>query len=132
MIEKYKFENLWTAEEIQNKQKEETRRKQSLERCLILYEKGKIKNYVNTIMYQKNEELKIQNEMKECSWKPKLTKINKKLEENIKIFTRDTKIYDRSIQWKIKTEQKINRSKSELQRENIENTFKPSVRSFLI
>ena len=98
-----------------------------MERCFILYEKGKIKNEVNRIMYHKNEELKLQNELKDCTWRPKLLKVSKKLEDNIKVLIKDTKIYNRSIQWKFKNNHKISRSKSDIHRDASDYTYKPSV-----
>lgn len=127
LIQKYSFDHLWTKEDLALKQQEELKKKKSMERCYLLYEKGKIKNEVNRIMYHKNEELKVQNELKECTWKPKLNAMNKKMEENLKIMTKDTKIYNRGIKWKIKNNQKINRNKSDMQREILENTYKPNV-----
>ena len=130
LMQKYSFDHLWTKEEISAKKKEEQKKKQSMERSFLLYEKGKIKNEVNRIMYHKNEELKKQNELKDCTWKPLLTKIKGKMEENIKIFLKDTKIYNRAVQWKVKTSQKINRSKSDYHKEALDQTFKPNVNNF--
>jgi hypothetical protein len=82
---------------------------------------------VNRIMYHKNEELKIQSELKSCTWKPHLNKVSKKLEENLKVLTKDTKIYNRAMTWKFKNNQKISRSKSVIQSELLEYTYRPMV-----
>jgi hypothetical protein len=124
---KYNFDHIYTKDEILEQQNEDQKKKQSIERCYLLYEKGKIKNEINRIMYHKNEELKIQKELKNCTWKPELNKRCGKLEENLKIIMKDTKIYNRGVRWKVQTNQKINRSKSELLREAVEHTFKPIV-----
>lgn len=127
LLQKYTFDHLWTKEELNAKQQEELKKKKSMERSFLLYEKGKIKHEVSRIMYHKNEVLKVQNELKECTWKPQTNKLNKKMEQNLKVFMKDTKIYNRGIKWKINTNQKINRSKSEVQREALEHTYKPLV-----
>jgi hypothetical protein len=127
LVDKYNFEHLWSPDEVEAKQQEEQRKKKSMERCFILYERGKIKNEVNRIMYHKNEELKIQGELQNCTWKPQLNKVSKKLEDNIKLLTKDTKIYNRAMTWKFKNNQKISRSKSVIQSEMLEYTYKPIV-----
>jgi hypothetical protein len=38
----------------------------------MLYEKAKIKNEVNKLMYQKNNQLKEEHELSKCTFKPKL------------------------------------------------------------
>ncbi len=116
-----------TPEEIQNKKELEVKKKKSMERCYILYEKGKIKNEVNRIMYHKNEEMKVQNELKDCTWKPKFFKISKQLEDNVKVIIKDTKIYNRTIQWKFKNNHKISRSKSDMRRDSSDYSFRPIV-----
>jgi hypothetical protein len=130
-MNKYTFDHLWSKDEMSAKKKEEEKKKQSMERSFMLYEKGKIKNEIHRIMYHKNEELKIQNELKECTWKPTLTKLNGKMEENLKLILKDTKIYNRAIKWQSKTSQKINRSKSDMHKELLDYTFKPNVNIIL-
>jgi len=129
LVDKYNFEHLWTPEELEERHNEEHKKKKAIERCFILYERGKIKNEVNRIMYHKNEELKIQSELKKCTWKPHLNKLSKKLEENLKVLTKDTKIYNRAMTWKFKNNQKISRSKSVVQSELLEYTYRPMVNS---
>jgi hypothetical protein len=127
LLERYYYDKLWTPEELIAKHREEERKKKAIERCFLMYEKGKIKNEVNRIMYHKNEELKVQNELKECTWKPKLFKISKKLEKNLQLLIKGTKIYNRSMIWKNKQNEKINRSRSENNREELDKMHKPKV-----
>ncbi len=129
LIKKYELGTQVTLEEKQAKRELEMKKKKSLERCYILYEKGKIKNEVNRIMYHKMEELKMQSELKECTWRPRLNKISKQLEDNLKVIIKDTKIYNRTIQWKFKNNHKISRSKSDMHRDESEYTFRPIVKN---
>lgn len=50
---------------------EKKKKKLAAEKCFSLYENGKVKNEVNKLMAQKNEELKIQKELRECTFFPK-------------------------------------------------------------
>jgi hypothetical protein len=127
LVNKYNIDKFYTPEELEEKHQEELKQQKAIERCYMLYEKGKIKNEVNRIMYHKNEELKAQEDLKSCTWVPKTNKLNKKLEENLKIITKDTKIYNRAMKWKFKKNQKVGRSKSELAREALDYTYKPAV-----
>jgi hypothetical protein len=127
LMQKFDIERFYSPEELENRHQEDIKKQQSVERCYLLYEKGKIKNEINRIMYQKNEELKVQNELEQCTWKPHLNKLNKKMEENLKLITKDTKIYNRSMNWKFKNKERISKSKSIRQRDDLDNPYKPNV-----
>ncbi len=77
-------------------------------RAKILYEKGMIKNELIKMIHDKNNEIKSQNEMKECTFKPKLTKSNKSL-TNIpsdKDKDKQNTLFDRNIYWRTKANEK--------------------------
>ena len=77
-------------------------------RANILYEKGMIKNELIKMIHDKNNEIKSQNEMKECTFKPKLTKSNKSF-TNIpcdKDKDKQNTLFDRNIYWRTKANEK--------------------------
>lgn len=128
--QKHLLDRVVSKEQLNAEFKERNKKKKAAERCYLLYEKGKIKNEVNRIMFLKNEELKVQNEMKDCTWKPQLNKINKQLEH--KLLSNGMKIYNRSIKWLAQNSQKISRSKSAMTREGFDQTYQPQVNDLLI
>lgn len=72
-------------------------------RCYLLYEKGKIKNEVSKLINQKNNELREQKELSECTFKPKVNKLNRK---NSMGEFEQKGIYDRAINWKKRKNEK--------------------------
>jgi len=126
-LEKYNYSHLY-KEEIEKTEKNKEKHKRSVERCVNMYEKGKIKNEINRLMFHKNEEVKEQNELSLCTWKPELNKRNNKKEENLKVLYSQTKIYNRTQSWKLLKAQKISKSKSQLNG-NAECTYHPRVNS---
>ena len=46
-----------------------------MERCCLLYEKGKIKNEVNKLIIQKNFELKDKQLLSKCTFKPRINSV---------------------------------------------------------
>ena len=70
----------------------------SIERCYLLYEKGKIKNEVNKLIIQKNFELKEKQMLSKCTFKPRTNSV-KFLKTNIKESQRGT-LYERTEFWK--------------------------------
>lgn len=83
--------------------KENSKKNLAAERCLLLYEKGKIKSEVNRLMYQKNEELRLQQELNSCTFKPKLNTTVKK-KDSSKFNNSD--MYNKNIHWKKMQDQK--------------------------
>ena len=77
--------------------------KESIERCHLLYEKGKIKNEVNKLIYIKNNEIREKAEMSECTFKPR-TNSAKKIFTNKDLTSRPFKenIYQRNVNLKRK------------------------------
>jgi hypothetical protein len=124
MHNKYQFEVLLENEEKFNKQK----KSRSMERTNFLYEKGKIKIKINQLLKEKSEKIKIQNEIKECTWKPKLNKLKPKMEQKLKTLINDTKIYNRN--YKFKNQSKFV-EKNTREKDIYEHTFNPTVK-FLI
>lgn len=72
------------------------------ERLRLLYEKGKIKNKFKKIQAEKNEELRIQEETKECTFRPK---INQKRDIDNK-NNLEPNFYERLENWKKKLTKK--------------------------
>jgi hypothetical protein len=73
LMKKY---NLAEAEE--NLAKNGADGKVKIERYNMLYEKGKIKNDVIKMLHEKSNVIKVQNEMSQCTFKPKLNPDKKK------------------------------------------------------
>jgi hypothetical protein len=108
---------------------ETQKKKHANERCLMLYEKGKIKNEVNKIMFMKNEELKKVKELVSCTFKPKL---NKKILQgdldNHKMKLREDQIYKRNVTWMLRNAERIMREKNKITSEAVHKlTHKPKV-----
>ncbi len=95
------YNHTTTNERFDTKYQETQRKKMANERCCILYEKGKIKNEVNRLMYKKNCDLKEEQELSRCTFKPKLNRNLKKNLESLKIKTREDDTYHRNITWKL-------------------------------
>jgi len=83
---------------------ETQKKKNEYEKCYLLYEKAKIKNEVNRLMFEKHSELKERQELSECTFKPKLNKNIMQL-NNQKQTINDT--YKRNITWKLRNEERF-------------------------
>jgi len=76
----------------------QTRNRQiSQERCLQLYEKGKIKNEYTRLSQQNLNKNKEENELKECTFKPK---INKSINRKLSVGNFEGGFYERTVNWK--------------------------------
>jgi hypothetical protein len=77
--------------------------KESIERCHLLYEKGKIKNEVNKLIFIKNNEIREKAELSECTFKPRTNSV-KKIYTNKDFTSRPFKenIYQRAVNFKKK------------------------------
>ena len=81
--------------------------KRAPERCYLLYEKGMIKNEMMRALHEKNNEIKAQQEMMECTFKPSIIKSFKRREslatqENISVIHNINDIstvYERNKNW---------------------------------
>ena len=83
---------------------------------------------MHNILKEKSEESRVQREIMDCTWRPKLNKLNPKMEEKIKILTNDTKIFNRNYRLKNKT--KYLNTLAREDKEVSENTFNPTVKLF--
>jgi hypothetical protein len=86
------------------------KKKSAAEKCYSLYENGKIKNEINRLLAQKNDEIKRQTELKECTFFPK-TNFKEKLigdknSNNQMLKKLDSNFYDRIVSWQQKKEKK--------------------------
>ncbi len=86
------------------------RKRAAAEKCYSLYENGKIKNEVSRLLAQKNEEIKRQNELRECTFFPK-TNFNDRFigDKNINnqmLKKLDSNFYERILNWQQKKEKK--------------------------
>ena len=100
LIELYQETNLnEQSGEAHQKNLDLEKKKHATERCYLLYEKGKIKNEVNRLMYQKNNELKEQKELSQCTFRPK-TNTNYRRADNVVVRNDNIDTYNRNIYWK--------------------------------
>ncbi len=128
---KYEIDNFISPEEEEYLRKEKKKKDEALERCMMLYERAKIKNEVNKIKFFKNMEIKENIELEGCSFHPLINERKNKQEENLKLVYKNTKIYDRSVQWKENKLHKIEKNRREINRYTDE-TFQPRVYNFKI
>lgn len=137
LLNKYDYEE---EEEVVPVKKEKEEKKVT-ERFEILYEKGKIKNELIKMMHEKNNEIKAQQELSECTFKPRLN-IPKKSKNGsaVKKSVKEQRgsIYTRNVYWnQQKTEKyikkylifRITKEKNFLNRQNDDYTFKPQVKT---
>ena len=74
------------------------------ERLHLLYEKGKIKNEVNRLLSEKNEQTKLQEELSKCTFYPQ---VNKKRNNNDKNKNNlEGNFYERLTNWQNKIDKK--------------------------
>lgn len=66
------------------------------DRCLDLYEKGKMKNDLNKIIYQKNIEAKEEKLVSECTFKPWTNSVMNPTKEKLS----GKLLYERTVKWK--------------------------------
>lgn len=123
---KYDLENITTPEEEENLKKRKKKKEEAIDHCMMLYERAKIKNEVNKINFYKNMEYKESNELEECTFQPQINERKNKQEENLKLFYKNTQIYNRSIQWKENTQNKIEKNRREIMRDS-EESYQPKV-----
>jgi hypothetical protein len=86
----------------QSKQKSSVR-VNSQERCLLLYEKGKIKNEYMRLAHNNPNKLKEEKELKECTFKPK---IYSGLNRRNSAGNLEGSFYDRTLNWKKMNQEK--------------------------
>ena len=136
-----KFKRLYNklgydSNEAKLKQMTISQQKASIERCHLLYEKGKIKNEVQKLMFVKNNDFKEKKELSECTFKPRTNSANLLLikKDFSKIEENEKNMYDRSLNWKKKTSDKYKYLIFRIHREKIiqnktkeECSFKPQV-----
>jgi len=111
-------------DEIEIKHNTITHTKTSIERCHLLYEKGKIKNEVNKLIFLKNHEIKEKQQLSECTFLPRTNSARK-----IEVRKTQDKFYDRAIHWKKTKEERKEKDKTNLKKEAENCTFKPKVNS---
>lgn len=70
----------------------------SIERCNLLYEKGRIKNEVNKLIIQKNFELKEKQMLSKCTFKPRTNSV-KFIKTGLKDSNRGSDVYQRNEYW---------------------------------
>jgi len=103
--------DLKTPKKSQEEIEIETRKKKlAAEKSYSLYENGKIKNEINRLLVQKNEELKRQIELRECTFFPK-TNFSDKFTGDNNINNQmlkklDSNFYERILSWQQKVEKK--------------------------
>lgn len=123
---KYEMENFISPEEEEYLMQQKKKKEEAIERCMMLYERAKIKNEVNKINFFKNMEIKENIELEECSFHPQINERKNKQEENLKLVYKNTKIYNRNLQWKENKQHKIEKNRREMSRD-VEETFQPRV-----
>jgi len=93
----------------------------SMERCHLLYEKGKIRNEVNKLIYLKNNEVKKKEEMTECTFAPRTNSMGKI------IPNKKVNFYHKTIQWKKKNDEQKDKEKIFGRKDTDDCTFHPKV-----
>lgn len=71
---------------------------EAMERCYLLYEKGKLKNELLKIIQLKNHELDVKQDLASCTFRPRVN--NNSLVRslsNCKVVDNNTTIYERSV-----------------------------------
>jgi hypothetical protein len=138
-LTKYSQSSMTETEDL--KTKSNMRSIKAQERCFLLHEKSKIKNEVVSLIYEKNNELKMMKEMSECTFRPRTNSLEylrtaKEITTNEYIKKSDDlkNLYERSTFWKkIKNEKYIYPCKNSIDRfkslksRNDAPTFKPKV-----
>jgi len=83
------------------------KQKNAVEKCCLLYEKAKIKNEIDGIMFLKNLELKQKQEIDGCTFKPQVNKTYKNI-ANQKYFNKfdNSNAHNRNIYWKSRSIEK--------------------------
>jgi hypothetical protein len=120
LYNKFEIEEFISPEMEERNRLKKQKEEEALERCMMLYEKAKIKNEVNKINFYKNMEIKDNMELDRCTFTPKINERKNKKEENLKLIYRNTNIYNRSLQWKENKENKIEKNRREITRDTHE------------
>jgi len=99
------------------------------ERCIMLYEKGKIKNELNKMIFQKNYEVRAYKELEECTFQPRTnsTEFLKK-RESITEYLRHNEdtFYQKNLYWKNLKNENLERARhTKIRKEGF--SFKPSI-----
>ena len=86
------------------------KKKNAAEKCFSLYENGKIKNEVNRLLAEKNQKIKQEMELKDCTFHPK-TNFNDRFvgDKNVNnqmMKKLESNFYDRITSWQQKKEKK--------------------------
>jgi hypothetical protein len=118
LYNKFDIEEFVSPEEEEKNRLQKQKKEEALERCMMLYEKARIKNEVNKINFYKNIEIKDNMELNGCTFVPKINERKNKQEENLKLVYKNTNIYNRSLQWKENKHSKIEKNRRELDRGN--------------
>ena len=120
LYNKFEIEEFVSPEMEEKNRLKKQKEEEALERCMMLYERAKIKNEVNKINFYKNMEIKDNMELDRFTFTPKINERKNKKEENLKLIYRNTNIYNRSLQWKENKENKIEKNRREITRDTHE------------
>jgi len=113
-----------TFENNQLKTSSSPRKNISVERCLQLYEKSKVKMEVNKMVIQKNIELKEKRMMSTCTFKPK-TNITKSLKNSPSRKPHHTSVFERNDFWLRNKKEKLEKTMNE--KKNNKNHHQPKL-----
>ena len=129
LYNKYEIEEFISPEQEEKNRLKKQKEAEAMERCMMLYERAKIKNEVNKINFFKNLEIKDNMELDGCTFTPQINERKNKQEENLKLVYKNTNIYNRSLQWKENKHNKIEKNRREIFRDN-EEISRPPVNIF--
>jgi len=93
------------------------------ERFLILYHNGQIKAAKDKIKIQKGQEEREEKIMSQCTFKPKIRGTGGQKDKHISI----DEFYEKSVEWKNKQKEKIEKFKVDSKKKEIVYTFKPEI-----
>jgi hypothetical protein len=95
---------------LQEIEEEHKKKKNAVDKCLSLYENGKIKNEVNRLLAEKNMKIKEEIELKECTFFPKTNfndRFNGDKNVNNQVMKKlESNFFDRISSWQQKKEKK--------------------------
>ena len=94
----------------------------------LLYEKGKIKQDNIKLEYEKKLHQRAQDEMKECTFKPQLTRPSNTKSNCTNYLENEKSLYDRNVYWRNKANDKISKDiNKKAKKADDEFSFKPQV-----
>lgn len=108
----------------------ENRKKEAMENCRKMHERAKQSNRHKQTLIEETMNSKISNELSNCTWFPKINKINRlsslnKLQEK---KSRSRPMYKRALEWECNKQIKLTQLKAENLKDSPSLSFRPQVK----